>query len=90
MLNKDQYKGLVAYIDSSFRRDAKGNTLNIKTNANYNNQDAFYEAKRKYNLFYTCNTWANGALKACGQKAALWTVSDMGIFYHYYRKTNRD
>lgn len=83
LISNEQYKKLVAYIDDSFIRDAQGKVINIKTNANYNDEDAFYEAKGKYNLFFTCNTWANKALKSCGQKAALWTVSDMGIFYHY-------
>jgi len=83
MISNSQYSRLVAYVDNSFKRDAQGNVINIKTNVNYDNQDAFYEAKGSYNLFYTCNTWANNALKACGQKACLWTPYDRGIFYHY-------
>ena len=31
--------------------------------------DAFYEAKGRYSLFFTCNTWTNNALKICKQKA---------------------
>ncbi|HEX8019574.1 TIGR02117 family protein [Mucilaginibacter sp.] len=83
MISNKQYKRLVAFVDSSFRRDAKGKVINIKTNANYDKNDAFYEAKRKYNIFYTCNTWANNALKASGQTACVWTPFDRGIFYHY-------
>jgi uncharacterized protein (TIGR02117 family) len=83
MISNNQYSRLVVYIDNTFKRDAQGKVINIKTNANYDNQDAFYEAKGKYNLFYTCNTWANNALKACGQKACLWTTYDGGIFYQY-------
>lgn len=87
MLSNKQYTALVNYIDNTFRRGASNQTINIKTTANYDTDDAFYEAKGTYNLFYTCNTWANDALKACGQKACLWTASDAGIFYHY---KNRD
>lgn len=83
MISNDQYKRLIAFVDSSFERDTAGNVINIKTNANYGDSDAFYEAKRKYNMFYTCNTWANNALKACGQTACMWTPFDRGIFYHY-------
>ncbi|MDB5147291.1 MAG: hypothetical protein JWQ57_1311 [Mucilaginibacter sp.] len=83
MISNDQYKRLIAFVDSSFRRDAGGKVINIKTNANYDKNDAFYEAKRKYNMFYTCNTWANNALKASGQTACIWTPFDRGIFYHY-------
>jgi hypothetical protein len=34
-------------------------------------------------MFHTCNTWANNGLKSCGQKAALWTPFDSGIFGQY-------
>jgi len=83
MLSNAQYIALVKYIDSTFKRGPSNNTISIPTNANYDKEDAFYEAKGRYNLFYTCNTWANDALKACGQKACLWTAFDAGIFYHY-------
>ncbi|WP_217220323.1 TIGR02117 family protein [Mucilaginibacter paludis] len=83
MISHAQYKRLVAFIDNSFKRDSTGKVINIKTNANYGKNDAFYDAQRRYNLFYTCNTWANNALKACGQKACVWTPFDRGIFYHY-------
>jgi uncharacterized protein (TIGR02117 family) len=82
-ISNEQYAKLVAFVDSAFKRDADGHVINIKTKANYDNEDAFYEAKGRYTLFYTCNTWANNALKSCGQKACLWTPTDMGIFYHY-------
>lgn len=83
LISKAQYTRLIAYITQSFETDGDGHFINIKTNANYDKDDAFYEAKRKYNLFYTCNTWANNALKACGQKACLWTPADSPIFDKY-------
>lgn len=82
-ISNSEYKQLVDYIDSSFERSADGKLIHIVTDANYNNNDAFYEAIGTYNLFKTCNTWANNGLKSCGQKACLWTPSDKGIFYHY-------
>ncbi len=86
LLNELEYSRLVTYVQKNFKTDSSGNIINIKTNANYNNEDAFYEAKGRYNLFCTCNTWANNALKACGQKACLWTPFDKGIFYQYRDK----
>ena len=83
MISNDQYRRMVVFIDNSFKRNTSGSVINIKTNANYGNTDAFYEAERKYNLFYTCNTWANNVLKAGGQIACVWTPFDRGIFYHY-------
>lgn len=80
-----QYRKLVEHIEASFDKNAHGEFRHIKTNANYGNNDAFYEAKGRYNLFQTCNTWANTTLKACGQKACLWTPFDKGIFRLYSR-----
>ncbi len=78
-----EYDQLIKYIDQSFEHNADGSYQYINTNANYGITDAFYEAKGKYSLFYTCNTWANQALKNCGQRAALWTLTDKGIFDKY-------
>lgn len=81
-----EYRQLVEYIADSFQRTETGEIIYIPTNANYGSTDAFYEATGSYSLFHTCNTWANNALKACGQKASLWTPFDTGIFYHYTKK----
>jgi len=81
-ISKDDYKDMVKYIEDSFLLDANNNVQWIP-NQSYGQYDAFYEGKGKYSLFYTCNTWANNCLKAGHQKAALWTVYDKGIFYHY-------
>lgn len=83
LISKNQYARLITYISKSFKTDSAGHCINIKTDANYGKTDAFYEAKGRYNLFYTCNTWANDALKACGQKACVWTPFDWGIFRRY-------
>ena len=82
-ISVSQYQQLIAYIAGSFQKTETGELMYIATNANYGTTDAFYEATGSYSLFHTCNTWANNALKACGQKAALWTPFDTGIFYHY-------
>lgn len=55
--------------------------MHINTNAVYGKTDAFYEAKGKYSLFKTCNTWTNNALKASEQRACVWTIFQSGIFY---------
>jgi len=86
-LTAAEYQKLVDYIVSSFKKDTDGNSIHIPSKDDgYGDTDAFYEANGKYNLFNTCNTWSNRALKACGQKACLWTALDKGIFYHYRDK----
>ncbi|KDN55767.1 TIGR02117 family protein [Flavobacterium seoulense] len=82
-ISKEQYQRLINYISDSFHKDANGNFIPIKTDANYGTTDAFYEANGSYSIFKTCNSWANSALKACGQKCCLWTATDSGIFSKY-------
>ncbi|MCZ4242974.1 TIGR02117 family protein [Pedobacter punctiformis] len=83
MIDSVQYAALVGYISKSFDQDANGHFINIKTKANYDHADAFYEAVGSYSIFKTCNTWANSALKKCGQKSCLWTIFDTPIFLKY-------
>ena len=83
ILSKAQYRQLIDYILNSFKKDETGHLINVKSNIHYDIGDAFYEAKGSYSIFKTCNTWANAALKACGQKSCLWTIFDTGIFLKY-------
>ncbi|MFD2907487.1 TIGR02117 family protein [Flavobacterium ardleyense] len=82
VISPTNYKRLIAYLNESFQTKA-GDFLKIETDAVYGKNDVFYEAKGSYSLFYTCNSWANQALKFANQKAALWTITDTGIFRHY-------
>ncbi len=81
-ISASEYKKLIVFIEGNFKVDEIGNPIWIDATT-YGQNDSFYEAKGAYNLFYTCNTWANNGLKAMDQKAALWTATDRGIFHHY-------
>ena len=83
MLSREEYKDLIHYIDAKFDRDSQGMPILIPTKAVYGQNDAFYDAQGRYSFLNTCNTWTNNGLKAAGQKAALWTAFDFGIFQHY-------
>lgn len=80
LISKEDYKNLVTYVSESFSDPIHPQWIEGHS---YGKKDAFYEAKGSYSLFYTCNTWANNALKSANQKASLWTVYDKGIFCHY-------
>lgn len=82
-LSKEQYSQLINYLKSSFKKDENGNVIKINVKNTYENTDAFYEANGSYQIYYTCNTWANNALKASGQKHCLWTLLDSPIFSAY-------
>jgi len=56
-ISDDRYRKLIDLITSKFQTAQSGNFINIETDANYGDSDAFYEAKGRYSLFYTCNSW---------------------------------
>lgn len=82
-ISKENYNDLVQFIDESFEKNAQQQYQYISGYA-YGKNDGFYEAIRTYNLFYTCNTWANNGLKSGHLKACLWTPQDKGILRLYH------
>lgn len=86
-----EYQQLVNFIQDEFQQDKLGNYKLIEQKS-YGKYDAFYETKSPYNLFYTCNTWVNTALKACHQKACMWTPFSyvlLNEYRNYSSKTNQ-
>jgi uncharacterized protein (TIGR02117 family) len=81
-VSHNEYLKMVAFVEASFTH-GKNNNFVLVPKASYGDDDNFYEAGSKYNLCYTCNSWANNCLKRGGQKAALWTLTDGGILCHY-------
>lgn len=82
-ISKEQYEGLITYVEDSFDKDENGQFIHIPSDANYGISDTFYEARGSLSIFNTCNTWVNSALKAADQRACLWTISKDGIFSKY-------
>jgi len=82
VLTADQYDALVKYILASGKRNEAGAFIHIPHDG-YGDTDAFYESIGRYSPIFTCNTWANSALKACGQKCCLWTALSGPIFKMY-------
>jgi len=75
-----QYDALVKYILESGRRNDAGCFVRIPHDG-YDRNDVFYEGNGRYSPFFTCNTWANSALRACGQKCCFWTAFSFPIFW---------
>ncbi|MDO5509915.1 MAG: TIGR02117 family protein [Weeksellaceae bacterium] len=82
-ISDHDYRLLIRFITDSFQLDEQHFPRKIHEQHPYPSTSTFFEAHRRYNLFYTCNTWTNQALKTANQKAALWTSLDTGIFKHY-------
>jgi uncharacterized protein (TIGR02117 family) len=82
-LTEEEYRRFITYVFSSLTLDKDSLPEYIKTTAVYGKNDAFYEANGSYNLFRTCNTWTNTALKVSGQKACFWTPFESGLMRLY-------
>jgi len=82
-IDRSQYKALRDYILAALDTGSDGKPILIQTNAQYGQDDAFYEAKGAYNLFFSCNTWTNKALKKANMPSGIWTVFDKGVLRHY-------
>lgn len=84
-VTEKQYRKLVRYIEQTLERNTKGQTKYIKATKKgvVTGNDAYYAAKGRYSIFFTCNSWVNSGLKSCQQKACYWTAFAGGIFYQY-------
>ncbi|WDF69306.1 TIGR02117 family protein [Sphingobacterium oryzagri] len=82
-VSEKQYALLSNYVLANIEKDRAGQAMLIATNAQYSQDDAFYEAKGAYSLFFSCNTWTNNALKTAQMPAGVWTVFSSGILRHY-------
>lgn len=85
MVTAKQYQKLVQYIENTLQHNSKGQTKYIKATLPgvVSGNDAYYAAKGRYSLLFTCNSWVNSGLKNCQQKACYWTAFAGGIFYQY-------
>lgn len=77
----EQKEALLTYIKDSFRRSATGELCYLPDKG-YGSNDFFYKANGYYTGLYTCNIWANQALKKAQVKTAIWSPLDKGIMKH--------
>ncbi|MEC5387433.1 TIGR02117 family protein [Uliginosibacterium sp. H3] len=80
-LTRGQYQALILYIRQTLILGADGAATPI-AGYHYGTDDAFYEARGKYSLFNTCNTWIGRALRTAGVKASRWTPLDFTVVWH--------
>jgi uncharacterized protein (TIGR02117 family) len=83
-ISSKQYKKLVKYVQQTLvYHKQKTIFIQPKIKGVVTGNDAYYQAKGRYNLFFTCNSWINAGLKVADLKACLWTAFASGIFYQY-------
>jgi len=66
-ISEKQYQSLVDFIDQTFQRDQASQYIQI-ANRSYSDNDAFFEAKGRYHVLNTCNSWVGRALRSAGVK----------------------
>ncbi len=88
-IEPSRYRDLVDFVDRGFQLDGQGRPVLLAA-PGYGPADRFFEGRGSYHLFRTCNTWANGAVKAMGQRAALWTPFERGARFHLPRNRGED
>jgi uncharacterized protein (TIGR02117 family) len=81
-LSSDQYRRLSAFIVDSFDLTNRGGAKPL-IGRGYGQDDAFYEAEGRYNLFYTCNEWTGAALRTAGVKIGLWTPFSQSVMARF-------
>ena len=64
-VSQAQYQSLVEFIKRTFSKTADGEPIQIPGYA-YSSTDAFFEAKGRYHLLNTCNSWVGRGLKTSG------------------------
>lgn len=84
-ISKEQYASIVSTVKKNLQYE-NGKSINIKTNAQYNENDAFYEAIGSYSIFHTCNTWTNNTLREAMLPSLKWLAFDRGIL-NLYKKS---
>jgi uncharacterized protein (TIGR02117 family) len=75
-----QLQTLLDYILTSFQ-SSDGQFIALP-GAGYTSMDLFFEARRSYSVFFTCNDWVNQGLKKAQVKTAIWSPFDFGVLYH--------
>ncbi|NRA12773.1 MAG: TIGR02117 family protein [Crocinitomicaceae bacterium] len=79
-LTKKQYKQLIKYVKSTFRKS--NGKVDLIANKGYSEADNFYEANDSYHMYRTCNRWTNCALKAANVRTGLFALFPNGILSH--------
>jgi len=80
-VSAEQYKRLIAFINSSFRRNAENEFIQID-DAAYGSNDAFFEARGTYHCVNTCNSWIGRAMKSAGIRTPWLTPLPKTVFLY--------
>lgn len=72
-----QMTALLAAVDATFQRDQAGRPIAL--GARFSDHDAFFEARGRFSIFYTCNAWIGSTLRAAGVPFGVWTPTPQAV-----------
>lgn len=80
-ISEQQYTQLVNYINDAFRRDSKGQVVQVK-GEHYGWNDAFFESHGTYHFLNTCNSWVGRGLQRAGMPVGWMTPLPKTVFWY--------
>ncbi len=76
-ISAPDYQNLIAEITRSF--DLQDGTPKLIPHPAYGSHDNYFEAKGRYSLFKTCNTWTGNTLHKANITMGVWTPLQSGV-----------
>ncbi|MFN8257938.1 MAG: TIGR02117 family protein [Bacteroidales bacterium] len=81
-LSDKQLNELNNYIYTSFKINDLTEPVEIKiSESSYH----YFEAEKRYSVFFTCNNWTSKGLKLAGIKNSLWAPFDWSVLFYLRR-----
>jgi uncharacterized protein (TIGR02117 family) len=81
-LTQEQLNTLNDYIFRSFVINDLTLPTEVDPEKNSNSNLHYYDANRKYSIFFTCNNWTSKGLKRAGIKNSVWAPFDWSVLYY--------
>ena len=81
-LTKEQMNQLNDYIYDSFIFDDLKVPKQVMPTKISDPDILYYEATRKYSIFFTCNNWTSKGLKRAGVKNSVWAPFDRSVLFY--------
>jgi len=81
-LTREQYRELVAFVQSTIGETDDSGAAVLATDVSYNDFDRFYLARGRYHMFNTCNQWTGRGLSRAGVPTGIWTPLVLHVRWH--------
>ncbi|WP_165390157.1 TIGR02117 family protein [Thalassococcus sp. S3] len=77
-MDKEHYIRLLDAIGDSFARDREGRVIALD-HPGFSGSDMFFEARGRFNLLRTCNSWVGSVLREAGLPFGAWTPTPFAV-----------